>query len=359
MLVIIITSVYIFNSTHKVEATGSSSVVSGTATITNMPDYTIYFSGVNANGGSVQYDPSTGFSGNAWSPEYGWVNFSGWTATVPSFEYDSESTDWATGQISLNASDINTRIAGTSYGGVSPIGVTVANDGTVSGYAWGGNVLGWIDFSGVTVGSIPLVPSCTLTSTGDIGGLANSWNISWYTTNFAIGVPVVCSTTGGSTGWPLHGRQSSGVFSTGALSTPPPTYNMLCLGTDGTTATCSVDVVSTPLVAYGCNTTGQCVLGGSGSSCASSDDCTIQQYHNTCVNTYGLGKICSTVSGPGEDNCNDCVTSAHLGCHNNSCELLPGAGASTDGCQNLSDSCDLPPPPTPSNNSKNPHYIEN
>lgn len=128
----------------KVQAQ-TSSIVSGTAIFQNLKDegytvsgYTLYFSESDSgvSGTNVTYDAASGFNGFAWSPSYGWVDFNGLTALAPSFQNDNETPDWANGAIDLN----NTGIS------FDPVTGNALNH-----WAWGGNVIGWIDFSGVSI----------------------------------------------------------------------------------------------------------------------------------------------------------------------------------------------------------------
>jgi len=218
--------------THKTQAQSTPSVVSGTATITNM-GYIIYFSGPNANGGSVQYDSLTGgMTGYAWSPEYGWIHFTGTTGIALSLQNpnDTENIEWANGLIKLNGNDGG--IGGNISYSVSFDPITGLS---VNHWAWGGNVIGWVDFSGVSVGlSTTEQPSCTLTVTPTSVSTGDSSLLTWYGTNLAS-----CTASGD---WSGSKPISGGPTSTGALTTAK-TYNLLCLGTTlGTSAACSASI---------------------------------------------------------------------------------------------------------------------
>ena len=130
---------------NEIAPCGPVGSVCGTATILNT-GYIIYFtssdvnskiSGTNYGTGvspiGVTYSNSNGFSGYAWSPEYGWINFSNGGGVAYSFENDNENPDWANGQINLSGVSVN------------------HTTGAVSGNATGGNVLGLIDFSTLNV----------------------------------------------------------------------------------------------------------------------------------------------------------------------------------------------------------------
>jgi hypothetical protein len=160
LLAALVFLIYSINSASKTEAQiDSVPSVSGYANFLNLESGgssspAIYFSG--SNGGStgnmpfqVQYSPTTGLTGYAWSPIYGWIQFNGTSANVLSFQNDGESTNWATGYIDLGPNTNGGSTGNMSYD-VEFDPVTGAADAT-NHWAWGGNVLGWIDFSGVTV----------------------------------------------------------------------------------------------------------------------------------------------------------------------------------------------------------------
>jgi hypothetical protein len=151
--------IYSINSASKTEAQNQAGSVTGYANILNLQtggssSPAIFFSG--SNGGStgnmpfqVQYSPSTGLTGFAWSPIYGWIQFNGVSANVLSFQNDGESTNWATGYIDLGPNTNGGSTGSMSYD-VEFDQLTGAADAT-NHWAWGGNVLGWIDFSNVVV----------------------------------------------------------------------------------------------------------------------------------------------------------------------------------------------------------------
>ena len=193
LLIISIILISFFVSVPKTKAFGIVSP-SGAAVFMNLHDegyteagYSLYFNGTDGgiNGDqryAVAYNKMTGvLTGKAWSPTYGWVVFSGTsvaltgadagqvkgTATVPSLQNpnDTESTEWADGNISF---------LGVQGGSTNPVGVppgkllkqaygvkfnltTGEVDPGWDHFAWGGNEIGWIDFSGV---SLMVEPDC-------------------------------------------------------------------------------------------------------------------------------------------------------------------------------------------------------
>lgn len=170
------------------------------------PDY-----GVNA----LNSGPGT-MSGYAWSPNLGWITFNttgtvgidcpagfpqctpyidwlnpngdgsaslkGW-ARVCSYYKNGCSGDKAEVE-ALGGWDGWIALGDTQVGDTKIWGVTV-NGGTMSGFAWGGDVIGWVSFSGITVGTAA-APSGTLTATScqiTAGNDRCSNSFSWTTQN--------------------------------------------------------------------------------------------------------------------------------------------------------------------------------
>ena len=238
------------NSQSSMQALGTSSSLSGTATIVNM-GYLINFTGQ-----SVQYDTGGNLSGYAWSNEYGWLDFNVGSpkinlttgemtgkARMLSLQNPNDTEtpiDWADGWITFKGSN------GGSGGGMT-YGVTFnLTTGQGSGYAWGGNVIGWVDFSGVSITPAG-EPSCTITANPetiifDINSNQDS-SLSWYGDN----VSSPCTASGGWSGSKIVSSSPSIPVSTGTLSTTQ-TYNLSCPGTGGiipSTPTCSKTVTVT------------------------------------------------------------------------------------------------------------------
>ncbi|HPS21422.1 MAG TPA: hypothetical protein PLO44_01280 [Candidatus Paceibacterota bacterium] len=227
---------YFLNSASKTKAqTIVPTSVTGYANFLNLEQGetaspAIFFTG--NNGGStgnisyaVQYNTSTGLTGYGWSPIYGWINFTGNAASVPSFQNDGEATEWANGHISLS---------GTNGGSTGNMTYSVNFDptsGQGSGYAWGGNVLGWIDFSYVLVPPTG-TPSCSITPAVSSILHGDSVNLYWSGSNVASCV----ASDGWSGNKPISGNSNVSPSST-------TIYKLTCLGTDMTTSTsCSAKV---------------------------------------------------------------------------------------------------------------------
>jgi len=101
----------------------------------------------------VTIDSSGNFSGYAWSSNVGWLNMSGVKMTA------GKLTGFGQFTASGGGWDGKVSFSGTATDG-SPYGVNVASDGSFSGYAWGDEVVGWLDMSRVTA-DIVVPPECT------------------------------------------------------------------------------------------------------------------------------------------------------------------------------------------------------
>jgi hypothetical protein len=241
--------------TSKTQAVNPSPVT-GTALIVNMPGYSISFAG--ANGGAsgtipynVQYDPATGgMSGYAWSPQYGWINFTGQSGIALSLQNPNDTelpTDWANGLIKLNGID------GGSGGTISYV-VAFNPDGTASSvkhWAWGGNVIGWVDFSNVTVikGTLAILANGQQVISINSG---TSVDLTWNGANIQAGS---CTASGN---WSGTGLQGIGSHSLGAV-TNSGTYTITCLKSGGGTISNTASIFVNP----GCTPTEYSTVGSS------------------------------------------------------------------------------------------------
>lgn len=157
----------------------------------------------------VNIDTGTGdFSGTAWSEHIGWISFdrtatnnppqapyNGGVGTIAKVNMTNGTvTGWARAIAGCEVtpgvpvSTCATSSAGAAAGGwdgwiklsgiatdSSPYGVSIGNDGLFSGYAWGGDVVGWVHFAPVTAGADIVhiaFPSCTITNVTSWGSCA-------------------------------------------------------------------------------------------------------------------------------------------------------------------------------------------
>lgn len=115
-----------------------------------------------AFGGVSLDDVSGDFSGFAWSDNIGWVSFDASDGTHPSAIINNITTCGASCVVSGWARAISAD--GNGWDGWIKMSDTVApaysvnldtTTGNFSGWAWGSDVVGWIDFSGVIWSSVP------------------------------------------------------------------------------------------------------------------------------------------------------------------------------------------------------------
>ena len=139
-------------------------------------------------------DPGT-LVGYAWSSNIGWVKFGGLSGqTVGGLTTSDASIDLSTGivtgwaracagTLSGNCSSMTSRTDGwdgwIELSGVNHLsgsgGVIIATStGQFNGYAWGSDVVGWIDFTGVTATGLCPVGGCPNNSSADFTVTAGS-----------------------------------------------------------------------------------------------------------------------------------------------------------------------------------------
>ena len=143
---------------------------------------------------TITVDPTTGnINGYAWSENIGWVKFGGLGAGADAnYNFSTGAiTGWAracagsqNGDCSTSASrtdgwDGGISLSGTGYG-VS--GTQVSTTAQLSGYAWGSDVVGWVDFSNasiVNLPAVPVIPSTFVLSVSGSSCLPSGVSLSW------------------------------------------------------------------------------------------------------------------------------------------------------------------------------------
>lgn len=137
-------------------------------------------------GFGVNVDTSGVFTGEAWSSNYGWVDFQGrggfacpggsptvdlaavetnGSAPVTGFAYVSSAgsgDSYWDGCIGMSGNGTN------GNWGTGDAGVTLDSNGNLTGLAWGGNVIGWVQFDA----TVDLVQGCTDASATNYDPLA-------------------------------------------------------------------------------------------------------------------------------------------------------------------------------------------
>ena len=161
----------------------------------------------------VTVNPSNGgMTGYAWSDNIGWIQFngivnlgtgavSGWASAL-----SADNLGWD-GQINLSG----LTLSGTSF----------------SGFAWGSDVVGWVDFNGVNTTVMLLVPRVTITANPGTNVMSGTVvTLSWTSTSGATS----CTLTGG--GLNITGLPANGSYNLGAL-TQSAVYTITCTNAAG------------------------------------------------------------------------------------------------------------------------------
>lgn len=147
----------------------------------------------------VQINPDFSISGYAWSSNIGWIQFGGLSG-CPSGSCDA-ALDSTTGDISGWARALS---HGDGWDGWIALNCATAGDcssaynvqavgGALSGYAWGDDVVGWIDFSGARY-----TAPCTSAPRCSAGQSAREQVNEWCeVTSFPCGAGLYCEPTTG------------------------------------------------------------------------------------------------------------------------------------------------------------------
>ncbi len=146
------------------------------------------------NNYGVTIYPSGFFSGYAWSSNIGWINFAP-SGTFPASPNHAAKLDPSTGQVTgwaralaphqsgISGWDGWIKLAGNNYGVVRVAGLPGMPD-HFRGYAWGDDVLGWMDWELVRLGGLSAVCSVNLnagvaTWSASVTGGTAPYNYQW------------------------------------------------------------------------------------------------------------------------------------------------------------------------------------
>lgn len=194
-------------------------------------------------GDSVNYgvniDATGNFSGYGWSDNIGWVSFNPSQLSGCPSGSCAPQLNWTTGVVSGwaracagtasgNCSSSTSRTDGWD-GWIHLSGLTVnTTTGNFSGFAWGSDVVGWVDFSNVSVEVVtPLAPTVTLGVSPNPVDYNNPVTITWSSSNATS-----CTATSGpgfSTGGATSDTDMSSQLIAGA------TFAIRCDGPGGST----------------------------------------------------------------------------------------------------------------------------
>ncbi len=153
-----------------------------------------------------------GMTGYAWSDNIGWIQFNGLV-------------NLGTGLVSGWAQALSASNLGWD-GQIDLSGITLSGT-SFSGFAWGSDVVGWVDFSGVNTTIMLLVPQVTITANPGTNVTSGTVvTLSWTSTSGATS----CTLTGG--GLNITGLPANGSHNLGAL-TQSATYTITCINAAG------------------------------------------------------------------------------------------------------------------------------
>lgn len=184
----------------------------------------------------IAIDGSGNMSGYAWSDNIGWISaqsadvsgcpagtcaprvsgteFLGWWKAIA-----ADGNGWD-GWISLSCQ--NTGTCGTSNYGISN------SSGSYAGYAWGSDIVGWVDFSTV----LPPAPTCSITPNPSTIVRGATANLAWTSTNATSGSITVIGNvapSGNAGVQPLSTTTYTGTFGgAGGYGTCDATVGVTC-----------------------------------------------------------------------------------------------------------------------------------
>ena len=208
----------------------------------------------------VYADRNTGnLSGYAWSDNIGWIKFGGLSSfptgsgTSPQnaqLNSSNKLIGWAracAGTVNGDCSTMESRtdgwdgwisLAGTSVDGQYSYGVSLSGT-DFSGYAWGSDAVGWIDFTGVHLSEAPIVPiTISLSAASSSISSGDSTMITWSSAGADT-----CTTTENSS---FFTSGTSGSKSSGALTGTTDFVTQCINSNNSATKSISVNVTTPP-----------------------------------------------------------------------------------------------------------------
>lgn len=214
----------------------------GWISLSSLNDHDDTVSGVQTSPVSygVSIDPQTGnLLGNAWSSNVGWIQFGG----LSGFPSGTSTTASNAKLVGSNIVGWAKALSANGFGWDGWISLTGANHGvtrsgsSLSGFAWGSDVVGWIDFSGVSFDAVgfPTVTFDTLVGGTSVKGRADveygsNVTLSWALSNLPSGTTCTVSkiSSGGTAFTAISGIATSSTASTGPLTQGSYTYQFDC-----------------------------------------------------------------------------------------------------------------------------------
>ncbi len=278
----------------------------------------------------VKYDTATGdLTGYAWSSNIGWIQF-GNLNNLPTINSsnlnqakldlnnptNAKMTGWAKA-LSANGNgwDGWISLSGNNYAPTFNLNTGLANSNS---WAWGSSVIGWIDFSGVSLAPLMTNSSVSLTANPSSINSGQSSVLSWVGNDLVLDK---CTNSWGQTQSQSQNQPTSGTYNTGSL-TSSKTYTISCLGNNGNTVSDTVTVTVNNL----CNNPNASNYGGSLPCLLPNPNPTLNAYISPANgktnldwdNAFG----CKPDSIDGNDDVNTEWNNVDLSSLNNSVELV-------------------------------------
>lgn len=192
ILILVVAGLLLLPQAPAVQGQTGETILSGYAWSSNIG--WISFRGGNYG---VRISPEGLFSGYAWSSNIGWINFApggSYPASPNQAARFDPTTNQASGwarAIAPNASGISgwdgwIKLSGSNYG-VTRVQGGAGQSDHFRGYAWGNDVVGWIDWELVRIGGLSAVCSVSVTGntatwsasvTGGIAPLTYQWAVT-------------------------------------------------------------------------------------------------------------------------------------------------------------------------------------
>lgn len=262
--------------------------------------------------------------GYSWSENIGWVRFgglSGWPTgsgtTADNAKVSGTSlVGWARACTVFISGCSGTLKASSETGGwdgwiaLSGTGYSVSTTGGASSFAWGGDVVGWINFNEVTVSPVTYTLTVLKSGSGTVSGTGISCGSDCLETVNDGAVITLTATPAG--GYDFAGWSGGGCSGTGSCvvtltadktvtatftSTPPPTGCLSTAASPTCTHTTTVRKGSTPTLYWWTTYTASCTLSGTNGNSIS-----VSNPDNGSGNTSAINqKTIYTLSCLGDD----------------------------------------------------------
>lgn len=182
-------------------------------------------------------------SGYAWSPNIGWIKFGGFsgfpagsgTVATNARLVGSNVSGWAKALSASDGWDGWISFSGTGYG-------VVSSGSGLSGYAWGSDVVGWVQMDVAYDSVVDVAPTVSLSSSPSNVTLGQPSTLTWEASGAASCSASTASAGAGS--WSGARSASGGSASVTPTTLGAKTYTVTCLGSTGLSSAASATVTA-------------------------------------------------------------------------------------------------------------------